>query len=183
MTATGAPEQTALTLVGSHEHTGSWLTRLTTPVFERLCLRWLESVGISHLDLRDQWGTGLVEGTGVLALDGEESTVVVRCVGDTRPMTAADVRNLRLVLGRHGDRGLSVTSGLITDEARAEATVAGELPVLLVDGSQFLDCLMASGDVVCHEPSNTWMVVDRDHVSRDDLPVQDVAPIPVALAV
>lgn len=181
MTAIGASENTALALVGSLDPTGSWLSRLTTPVFERLCLRWLAAVGISDLDLRDQWGTGLVEGTGVLAFDDQTTDVIVRCVGDTRPMTAADVRNLRLVLGRHGERGLFVTAGVITDEARAAATSAGEMPILLVDGTQFLDCLTASGDVVCHEPSNTWMVVDRDGASDTELPAQDVAPVPVAV--
>ena len=183
MQATRTTQDGTLTLVGAGDEQGAWLTRLTTSTFERLCLRWLEEVGIADLDLRDQWGTGLLEGTGQLKVDGTASPVFLRCLADTRPTTPADIRNLRLVLGRHGDRGLYVTSGEITAEARAEAVAPGHAPVLLVDGHQFLDCLMAAGDVVCHVPSNTWMVVDRDHRAEVRGANDRATAAPVAVAV
>lgn len=150
---TSAPEVEAAPVV-------SWLCRLQPEVFEGLCLRWMRRLGISDLAVRGISGMGLVEGNGCLAMSGEDHKIFFRCIGDTRPLTGPDVENARITLGRHGDRGLLVTAGPVTPEAHSAADRPGVAPILMIDGDQLLDALLASGDVVCHTPSNTLMVVE-----------------------
>lgn len=138
----------------------SWLCRLQPEVFEGLCLRWMRRLGLADLAVRGISGMGLVEGSGSLDTSLETHRVFFRCIGDARPLTAPDVENARITLGRHGDRGLLVSAGPISAAAREAADRPDAPPILMIDGEQLLDALLAAGEVVCHRPSNTLMVVE-----------------------
>ena len=127
---------------GEPEPTVAWQDRLLAilqsmdPIaFERLCKRILRESGFVEVEVTKQSGDGGIDGYGTIRLGGLISFNVLfqskRYKGNIGPDVVRDFRGA--MVGR-ADKGVLITTGGFTLEARREATRDGAPPVVLIDG-------------------------------------------------
>ncbi len=130
------PEQTW------REHLQSTLLALPPDAFERLCQRMLRESDFAQVEVTGRSGDGGIDGIGRVTLGGLLSFPILfqckRYQGSVGPSTIRDFRGA--MIGRT-DRGLVITTGTFTREAKLEATRDGAPPIDLVDGEALIDKL------------------------------------------
>ncbi len=103
--------------------------------FERLCQRVLRESGFIEVEVTKRSGDGGIDGYGTIRLGGLISFNVLfqskRYKGNIGPDTVRDFRGA--MVGR-ADKGLIISTGGFTLEARREATRDGAPPIDLIDG-------------------------------------------------
>ena len=103
--------------------------------FERLCQRILRESGFIEVEVTRRSGDGGIDGYGTIRIGGLISFNVLfqskRYQGNIGPDTVRDFRGA--MVGR-ADKGLLITTGGFTREARREATRDGAPPIDLIDG-------------------------------------------------
>jgi len=103
--------------------------------FERLCQRILRESGFIEVDVTKRSGDGGIDGHGTIRIGGLISFNVLfqskRYKGNIGPDTVRDFRGA--MVGR-ADKGLIISTGGFTLEARREATRDGTPPIDLIDG-------------------------------------------------
>lgn len=103
--------------------------------FERLCQRILRESGFIEVEVTKRSGDGGIDGYGTIRLGGLISFNVLfqskRYKGNIGPETVRDFRGA--MVGR-ADKGLIISTGGFTLEARREATRDGAPPLDLIDG-------------------------------------------------
>lgn len=108
--------------------------------FERLCQRLLRESGFEEVVVTGRSGDGGIDGHGVLELNHFVSFRVYfqckRYEGSVGPGTVRDFRGA--MMGR-ADKGLILTTGTFTTEAKREAVRDGVPPIELVDGERLLE--------------------------------------------
>jgi restriction system protein len=103
--------------------------------FERLCQRMLRESGFIEVEVTKRSGDGGIDGYGTIRVGGLISFNVLfqskRYRGNIGPDTVRDFRGA--MVGR-ADKGLIISTGGFTLEARREATRDGAPPIDLIDG-------------------------------------------------
>ncbi len=103
--------------------------------FERLCQRILRESGFIEVEVTKRSGDGGIDGYGTIRLGGLISFNVLfqskRHKGNIGPETVRDFRGA--MVGR-ADKGVIISTGGFTLEARREATRDGAPPIDLIDG-------------------------------------------------
>ncbi len=122
------------------------LREMNPSAFERLCQRLLRESGFIEVEVTRQSGDGGIDGFGTIRLGGLISFNVLfqskRYTGNIGPETVRDFRGA--MVGR-ADKGLLITTGGFTREARREATRDGAPPIDLIDGQLLVDKLKELG--------------------------------------
>jgi len=110
--------------------------------FERLCQRLLRESGFIEVEVTGRSGDGGIDGRGTIRIGGLISFNVLfqskRYRGNIGPDTVRDFRGA--MIGR-ADKGLLITTGGFTREARKEAIRDGAPPIDLIDGELLIDKL------------------------------------------
>lgn len=118
------------------------LLDLPPSIFERLAQRILRESGFTQVDVTGRSGDGGIDGTGVVQLGGLLSfPVLFQCKRYGGSVGASAVRDFRGAMVGRTDRGLIITTGTFTRDARLEATRDGAPLIDLVDGEQLLEKL------------------------------------------
>jgi restriction system protein len=103
--------------------------------FERLCQRILRESGFIEVEVTKRSGDGGIDGHGTIRIGGLISFNVLfqskRYKGNIGPDIVRDFRGA--MVGR-ADKGLIISTGGFTLEARREATRDGAPPIDLIDG-------------------------------------------------
>jgi restriction system protein len=87
-------------------------------------------------------GDGGIDGTGVLRIGGLLSfQVLFQCKRYRGSVGSEEIRNFRGAMVGRSDKGLFLTTGTFTAEARREGTRDGAPPLDLIDGEQLCDLL------------------------------------------
>jgi len=111
------------------------LLQLEPSAFERLCQRVLREAGFLEVEVTRRSGDGGIDGYGTIRIGGLISFNVLfqskRYRGSIGPEVVRDFRGA--MVGR-ADKGLVITTGSFTREARREATRDGAPPIDLIDG-------------------------------------------------
>ncbi len=108
-------------------------------------------------------GDGGLDGVGVYRLSLVSFPVFFQCKrwkGTVRP---TDVRDFRGAMSGRGEKGLLITTGTFSKDARAEATRDGAPPVELIDGDDLCD-LLKEYDLGVHTTSR---VIEEVNVAED----------------
>lgn len=108
--------------------------------FERLCQRVLRESGFVRVEVTGRSGDGGIDGTGVLRVNLISFHVLFQCKRFTGSVGAPTVRDFRGAMQGRADKGLIVTTGTFTAEARREATRDGAPAIDLIDGEAL--CLL-----------------------------------------
>lgn len=102
--------------------------------FERLCQRLLRESGFTRVEVNGKSGDGGIDGVGVLRVNLISFQVLFQCKRWKGAVGSEVVRNFRGAMQGRADKGLIITTGTFTAEARKEATRDGAPAIDLIDG-------------------------------------------------
>jgi restriction system protein len=115
---------------------------LPPDAFERLTQRLLRESGFVQVKVTGRSGDGGIDGVGIVQLGGLLGfPILFQCKRYRGSVGAGAIRDFRGAMIGRADRGLVITTGTFSRDARAEATRDGAPPIDLVDGEQLLDKL------------------------------------------
>jgi restriction system protein len=117
------------------------LLALSPSDFERLARRLLREAGFISATVTGKSGDGGIDGIGVYRLSLVSFPVFFQCKRYSGSVGAGAVRDFRGAMSGRGDKGLLITTGTFTREARDEATRDGAPPIDLIDGDRLCDLL------------------------------------------
>jgi restriction system protein len=109
--------------------------------FERLAQRLLREAGFISATVTGRTGDGGIDGLGVYRMSLVSFPVFFQCKRYRGSVGAGAVRDFRGAMAGRGDKGLLITTGTFTGEAKAEATRDGAPPIDLIDGQRLCDLL------------------------------------------
>jgi restriction system protein len=117
------------------------LLALPPPGFERLAQRLLREAGFTQVAVTGQSGDGGIDGYGTLQINHLVSfKVFFQCKRYTKSVSSPQVRDFRGAMAGRADKGIIITTGTFTAEARREATRDGVPPIELLDETSFSIC-------------------------------------------
>lgn len=107
--------------------------------FERLCQRLLRESGFIQVEVTGRAGDGGIDGRGVVKLGGLLSFhVIFQCKRYRDSVSSSAIRDFRGAMVGRADKGLFLTTGTFTRDARAEAQRDGAPPLDLIDGDELV---------------------------------------------
>ncbi|CAG1010010.1 Mrr restriction system protein [Anaerolineales bacterium] len=116
------------------------LMELPADGFERLCQRLLRESGFESVTVTGKSGDGGLDGNGVLQVNPFVSfKILFQCKRYSGSVTPSQVRDFRGAMMGRADKGIILTTGTFTSEAKKEAVRDGVPPIELVDGEKLLD--------------------------------------------
>jgi Restriction endonuclease len=117
------------------------LLKMAPSAFERLCQKILRESGFIKVDVTGRSGDGGIDGIGVLRLNLLSFHVFFQCKRWKGSVGASAIRDFRGAMVGRADKGLVMTTGTFTADARKEATRDGAPAIDLVDGEALCDLL------------------------------------------
>lgn len=118
------------------------LLKLPPSGFERLSQRLLREAGFTQVVVTGSSGDGGIDGYGTLQINPLVSfKVLFQCKRYTKSVSPSHVRDFRGAMAGRADKGIIITTGTFTAEARREASRDGVPPIELIDGEKFVDML------------------------------------------
>ena len=118
------------------------LLELAPDAFERLCQRLLRESGFVEVKVTGRSGDGGIDGVGIVRLGGLLGfPILFQCKRYRGSVPPSVIRDFRGAMIGRADRGLVITTGTFSREAKLEATRDGAPPVDLIDGELLLDKL------------------------------------------
>ncbi|MBB5705024.1 restriction endonuclease [Sphingopyxis panaciterrulae] len=112
----------------------SVLRRMDPAAFERLAQRLLRESGFVQVEVTGRSGDGGIDGTGILRLSLMSFHVLFQCKRYQGSVGSGAVRDFRGAMMGRTDKGLIITTGTFSPDARREATRDGAPPIDLIDG-------------------------------------------------
>lgn len=127
---------------------GDWADKLLAKVqtidpyaFERLSQRLLRKNGFTQVEVTGKSGDGGIDGKGVVRVNLVSFHVLFQCKRYQGSVSAGTVRDFRGAMQGRADKGLIITTGTFTPDARREATRDGAPAIDLIDGQALCQLL------------------------------------------
>jgi restriction system protein len=117
------------------------LLKMKPAAFERLCQRILRESGFIKVEVTGRSGDGGIDGIGVLRLNLLSFHVFFQCKRWKGSVGASVIRDFRGAMVGRADKGLVMTTGTFSTDARREATRDGAPAIDLVDGETLCELL------------------------------------------
>lgn len=117
------------------------LRSMEPSAFERLCQRLLRESGFVKVEVTGRSGDGGIDGTGILQLSLMSFHVLFQCKRYQGSVGSGAVRDFRGAMMGRTDKGLIITTGTFSLDARREATRDGAPPIDLIDGEALCEKL------------------------------------------
>lgn len=117
------------------------LKSMPPDAFERLAQRLLRESGFVKVEVTGKTGDGGIDGAGVLRMNLISFQVLFQCKRYAGSVGAPIVRDFRGAMQGRADKGLIITTGTFTAEARKEATRDGAPAIDLIDGESLCEQL------------------------------------------
>lgn len=110
--------------------------------FERFCQRLLRECGFEDVKVLGRSGDGGIDGVGILQVNALVSfKVLFQCKRYQGSVGPSHVRDFRGAMQGRADKGIIITTGTFTADARREAVRDGVPPIELVDGDKLVDMI------------------------------------------
>lgn len=107
--------------------------------FEKICKRLLSEVGIHDVLITGGSGDQGIDGTGVIKVNEVVGfTVIFQCKRYKDSVVPHHVRDFRGTMQGRADKGIIITTGRFTAEAKREAIRDGVPPIELIDGERLI---------------------------------------------
>jgi len=118
------------------------LLKLPAAGFERLAQRLLREAGFTLVVVTGSSRDGGIDGHGTLQVNPLVSfKVLFQCKRYAGSVSPSEVRDFRGAMAGRADKGIIITTGAFTAEARREASRDGVPPIELIDGEKLVDML------------------------------------------
>jgi restriction system protein len=118
------------------------LKNMSASSFENLCKRLLRESGFVNVEVTGRSGDGGIDGKGIVKIGGLLSFHVVfqaKRYKDT--VSSSVIRDFRGAMVGRADKGLILSTGTFTRDARIEAQRDGAPPIDLIDGEALVERL------------------------------------------
>ena len=116
------------------------VNKLSPAGFERLSQRLLREAGFVQVVVTGRSGDGGIDGYGTLQVNPLVSfKVLFQCKKYAGSVSPSQVRDFRGAMAGRADKGIIVTTGTFTAEARREASRDGVPPIELIDGEKLVE--------------------------------------------
>lgn len=146
------------------EHSVLLLTliqNLSPAGFEKLCKRLLTEIGINEIVITGGSGDMGIDGKGIVQLNDVVSlNIVFQCKRYKETVSPHHVRDFRGAMQGRGEKGLIITTGRFTKEAKNEASRDGVTPIELIDGDRLVELFekhqMGLKPVIVYEIDNEF---------------------------
>jgi restriction system protein len=110
--------------------------------FERFCQRLLRESGFQEVNVTGRSGDGGIDGIGILQVNVLVSfKVLFQCKRYKGSVTPSQVRDFRGAMQGRADKGIIITTGTFTSDAKQEAIRDGVPPIELVDGKKLIEMI------------------------------------------
>ena len=127
----------------NEEHTADLITliqNLSPSGFEKLCKRLLTEIGINEIIITGGSGDQGIDGKGIVKLNDVVSlNIVFQCKRYKETVSPHHVRDFRGAMQGRGEKGLIITTGRFTKDAKTEANRDGVTPIELIDGDRLIE--------------------------------------------
>lgn len=124
------------------EEIAAKLQSLPPAGFERFCQRLLREAGFQEVTITGRSGDGGIDGIGILQVNSLVSfKVLFQCKRYAGSVAPNQVRDFRGAMMGRADKGIIITTGSFTADARKEAVRDGVPPIELVDGDKLVGML------------------------------------------
>lgn len=118
------------------------LKNMEPDAFERLSQRFLRELGFMNVEVTGKSGDGGIDGVGVIKIGGVLSFhVVFQCKRYAGSVSSPAIRDFRGAMIGRADKGLFITTGTFTRDAKREAQRDGAPPIDLIDGNDLAEQL------------------------------------------
>ncbi len=129
--------------IEEEQHSGELLEiikSLTPKGFERICKRLLTEIGIHDIIITGNPSDQGIDGTGLVKLNDVVSlNIVFQCKRYRDVVSPHHVRDFRGAMQGRGEKGLVISTGRFTKEAKQEANREGVTPIELIDGDRLVE--------------------------------------------
>lgn len=112
--------------------------------FERLCQRLLREEGFVSVEVLGKTGDGGIDGVGVLRVSLLNFKVYFQCKRYKGSVGSPVIREFRGAMQGRSDKGLLITTGTFTADAKKEASREGAFVIDLIDGDDLCNLLKNS---------------------------------------
>ena len=138
-----APEDSKSISAANHRDVALELLRGLPPNgFERFCQRLLRESDFEEVSVTGRSGDGGIDGIGILQVNPLVSfKVLFQCKRYVGSVSAGQVRDFRGAMMGRADKGIILTTGTFTADAKREAIRDGVPPIELVDGEKLIRML------------------------------------------
>lgn len=138
-----APEKPAATGLSDYRTAAHGLLLKMSPKgFERFSQRLLREAGFQDVTVTGRSGDGGIDGIGILQVNALVSfKVLFQCKRYASSVTPSQVRDFRGAMQGRADKGIIITTGTFTADAKKEAVRDGVPPIELMDGERLVDML------------------------------------------
>jgi restriction system protein len=124
----------------------SVVKEMSAESFERLCQLLLRESGFIQVEVTGKTGDGGIDGKGVMRIGGLLSFhVIFQCKRYKGSVSSSIVRDFRGAMVGRADKGLLISTGTFTRDARTEAQRDGAPPIDLIDGDDLVQKLKDLG--------------------------------------
>jgi restriction system protein len=117
------------------------LTKIEPSDFEKLCQLILRESGFIKVEVTGKTGDGGIDGIGILRINLLSFHVSFQCKRYKGSVGSSQIRDFRGAFVGRGDKGLFITTGTFTSEARKEANRDGAPAIDLIDGEDLCDLM------------------------------------------
>jgi len=115
------------------------LKSLSPEGFERLCQRLLRASGFKKVVVKGRSGDGGIDGEGILEINPLVSLkVIFQSKRYKDAVSPSMIRDFRGAMQGRAEKGIFITTGRFTQEAKNEAIREGAPPIELVDGEKLV---------------------------------------------
>lgn len=116
------------------------LKSLSPGGFERICQRLLRESGFAEVKVTGKSGDGGIDGHGVLQVNPFVSfNVLFQCKRYQGNVSASQIRDFRGAMMGRADKGIIITTGSFTLDAKKEARRDGVPPIEIIDGEKLTE--------------------------------------------
>ena len=113
--------------------------------FERLSMRLVKEAGFRNVEVLGKSGDGGIDGVGVYKVSLVSFPTYFQCKRYAGSVPPSAVRDFRGAMSGRGEKGILITTGTFTRDAKTEAVRDGAPPVDLIDGDELCDLLLEYG--------------------------------------
>jgi restriction system protein len=138
------------------------LLKLKPSAFEKLCQRILREAGFIQVEVTGRSGDGGIDGRGIIKIGGMLSFhIIFQCKRYRGSVSAQQIRDFRGAMVGRADKGLFITTGTFTRDARHEASRDGAPPIDLIEGTELVE-KMKELDIGVKVKSEETVEIDKE---------------------
>jgi len=116
------------------------LLKISPKSFENLCQRVLRESGFIQVEVTGRSGDGGIDGKGIYKMNGLLSfNIIFQCKRYQNSVSSKEIRDFRGAMQGRADKGLFITTGTFTRDAKQEATRDGVSLIDLIDGNLLVE--------------------------------------------